>query len=345
MTRAFALHEVAAAVGGAVDGDGAVVVTGIAGLDEAGEHDLSFLANRRYARRVATTRAAAVILAPGDNAHGRLAIRCAEPYLAFSKALRLFHPSTRPPPGIDPSAVSRGDIHPGATLAAHAFVGAGASVGDASVVMPFAYVGAGARVGSGCTLMPGSVVMDGCTLGDRVVLNPGAVVGAEGFGFVPTADGLVKIPQTGTVVVDDDVEIGANSCVDRPAMGVTRVRRNAKLDNLVQVGHAADIGESTTMVAYSGVAGSTVVGRGVVLAARATVLGHLRLGDGARVGACSMVTRDLAAAAAQSGSPAIDHRQWLRVAAVTKDLPELQQRVEALERALAALAPPADRGR
>jgi UDP-3-O-[3-hydroxymyristoyl] glucosamine N-acyltransferase len=165
-----------------------------------------------------------------------------------------------------------------------------------------------------------------------VVLNPGAVVGSEGFGFVPTKKGLVKIPQTGRAVVGDDVEVGANSCVDRAAMGDTVVGSGTKTDNLVQVGHAAQIGAHNVMVAYSGVAGSTRTGAGVTLAARATVLGHLDVADGATIGAMSMVTNDVERGAKLSGIPAIEHRDWLRVAVLLKDLPELARRVAELEK-------------
>jgi UDP-3-O-[3-hydroxymyristoyl] glucosamine N-acyltransferase len=170
-----------------------------------------------------------------------------------------------------------------------------------------------------------------------VWLKPGAVVGGEGFGFVPTREGLVKIPQTGRAVVGDDVEIGANSCVDRAAMGDTEVGRGAKLDNLVQVGHAAVVGPDSLMVAYSGVAGSTRMGRGVVLAARATVLGHLEVGEGTQVAAVSMLTEDTAPGERRSGIPAIDHKKWLRLAASLPELPELLATVRRLEAEVARL--------
>jgi UDP-3-O-[3-hydroxymyristoyl] glucosamine N-acyltransferase len=328
--------EVAALVGGVVEGDGAVRLVGVAGLEEAGPEHLSFLANRRYARLAAETRAGAVLVGPTDRAAGRTVIRCPDPYLAFARALERFHPAGRPAPGIHPLAVVEGDAA-GATVGAFAYVGADAVVGAGSVLMPGAYVGAGARVGRECRLMPGSCVMDGCVVGDRTWLNPGAVVGAEGFGFVPTGAGLVKIPQTGRAVVGDDVELGANSCVDRAAMGDTTVGSGTKIDNLVQVGHAAEIGPNCTMVAYSGVAGSTRVGAGTVLAARATVLGHLEIGAGTQVGAMSMVTADTEPGERRSGIPAIPHARWLRLATSLPDLPELLARVRALEAEVARL--------
>jgi len=174
-------------------------------------------------------------------------------------------------------------------------------------------------------------------LGDRVWLNPGAVVGAEGFGFAPGPEGHTKIPQVGHVEIGDDVELGANTCVDRAALETTRVRSGAKLDNFVQVGHAADVGEHALMVAYSGVAGSTTLGRGVVLAAKAAVLGHLEIGDGVQVGVASAVTSDQPAGARVTGVPAIEHRRWLRAVKEFEQLAELQKTVRSLEQRIQEL--------
>jgi UDP-3-O-[3-hydroxymyristoyl] glucosamine N-acyltransferase len=332
----FSVAELAARLGGTVEGDAERVLVAVAGLDEAGPDELSFLANRRYARRVATTRAGAVLVGKNDVAHGRTVIRCMDPYLAFAQALRLFVPESRPAAAVDPRAVVQGTAA-GATVMAFAYVGPGAVVGEGTILYPGAYVGAGARVGRDARLLPGAVVMDGCVVGDRVWLNPGAVVGGEGFGFVPTAGGLVKIPQTGRAVVGDDVEIGANSCVDRAAMGETRIGRGSKLDNLVQVGHGAEVGPDNLLVAYAGVAGTARLGRGVVLAARAGVLGHLEVGDGVQLGADALLTEDAPAGARRSGVPAIDHRRWLRLAASLPELPELLAEVRRLRAELDAL--------
>jgi len=328
------VDELAHRVGGRVEGDGALLIGAVRGLEEAGPEDASFLANRRYGRLLERSRAGVVFVGEGQKVSGRTVIRCADPYLAFARALELFHPRPAPVPGVHPLAVVEGRAD-GATVMAFAWVGPGAEVGPGTVLHPHSYVGAGARVGRDCVLMAGSVVADGCVLGDRVWLNPGAVVGGEGFGFVTTAGGHVKIPQTGRAVVQDDVEIGVNSSVDRAAVGDTVVERGAKLDNLVQVGHGATVGPDSLLVAYAGVAGSTRLGRGVVLAARAGVLGHLEIGDGVQVAAYGLVTEDTPAGARRSGIPAIEHRRWLRVAASLPGLPELEARVRALEARLA----------
>ncbi len=328
--------ELAAHVGGVVEGDGARIVSGVRGLDDAGPEDVSFLANWRYARRMAETRAGCVLVGRGDSAAGRTVIRCVDPYLAFAQVLALFHPVERPAPGIHPRAVVEGSAD-GATVMALAYVGPGATVGEGTVLYPGVYVGAGARVGRDCTLLANAVVCDGCVLGDRVWLNPGAVIGGEGFGFVPSAAGHVKIPQVGRAVIGDDVEIGANSCVDRAAMGDTEVRRGAKLDNLVQIGHAAVVGPDSLLVAYAGVAGSSRLGQGVVLAARATVLGHLDVADGTQVAAFGMLTEDTRPGERRGGIPAIDHHRWLRVATALPDLADLMTTVRRLEAEVARL--------
>lgn len=332
----FRLAEIAAHVGGTLEGDPERRLRGVSGLEEAGPDDISFLANRRYARLLRTTRAGAVLVNRAEPAHGRDVVRCGDPYLAFARVLELFHPRPRPTPGVHPLAVVEGDAT-GATVMAFAYVGPGAVVGEGTVLHPHVYVGAGARVGRDGVLMAGSVVADGCVLGDRVWLNPGAVVGNDGLGFVPTPNGLYKIPQAGRAVVGDDVELGANTNVDRAALGETKVGRGTKLGNLVQIGHGAEVGPDCLFVGYAGVAGSARLGRGVVLAARATVLGHLDVGDGVQVGALGVVTQDTPAGARRTGVPALDHQRWLEITAVLPDLPDLAAAVRRLTDRVATL--------
>lgn len=335
---ALTVAALAEALGGAVEGDGAHVLTGVRGLADAGPEHLSFLSNRRYARQLATTRAGCVLVEPGVPVEGRTVIRLADPYAGFARALARFHPQDWPAPGVDPRAfVHETAVVDGATVDAFAWVGAGAVVGPGSWLQAGAVVGPGAVVGADCRLMPHSVVMDGSVLGARCWLNPGAVVGADGFGFAPTAAGHVKIPQVGRAVLGDDVELGANTCVDRAALGETRVGDGTKTDNLVQVGHAASVGRHGLMVAFSGVAGSATLGDGVALGARGTVLGHLSVGDGVQVGVGGVVHGDVPAGQRVSGLPAIPHRQWLRSASVFGDLPELVREVRRLSKRVAEL--------
>ncbi len=338
--RAWSLAELAAELGGDLEpAPGAVeaiAIVGVLGIDDAGPEHISFISNRRYLRRLAHTRAGAVLVDRQAPARGATVIRVDDPYLAFARALALFHPVHAAQPGVHPAAVvDQSAVVDGAEIRALAYVGPGAVVGPGSVLHPGAHVGAGAVVGRDCLLMANAVVCDGCELGDRVVLNPGAVVGSEGFGFAPTPSGHVKIPQVGRAVVESDVELGANTCVDRAALGLTRVGRGTKTDNLVQVGHAAEVGEHGLLVAYSAIAGSTRLGRFVTLAAKALVLGHLRLGDGVQVGAGSMVTGDLEPGAKATGYPAFEHRAWRRAALALKELPSALRRIKALEERVA----------
>ncbi len=343
----WSLARLAVELGGVLEpgrtGSSETVVEGVQGIDDAGPGHISFVSNRRYVRRLGHTRAAAVLVDRDTPAHGATVIRVDDPYLAFARALTLFHPSAPVRPGVHPSAVVSPDaVVEGAEIRALAYVGPGAVVGAGSVLHPGAHVGALAVVGRDCLLMANAVVCDGCELGDRVVLNPGAVVGAEGFGFAPTPQGHVKIPQVGRAVVESDVELGANTCVDRAALGETRVGRGTKADNLVQVGHAAQVGEHGLLVAYAAIAGSTRLGRFVTLAAKALVLGHLELGDGVQVGAGSMVSSDVEPGARVTGYPAFEHRSWRRAALAMRDLPTALRRLRALERQQGD--PPGDRG-
>ena len=332
------MGDIAARLGGVVEGDADHQIVGVASLTEAQSGHISFLANARYNKAAKSSQAGALLVGSDVELPGQNLIRMPDPYLGFAQIMQHFHPYQPPDPGVDPRAYVAPDAEvEGARIEAFAWVGPGAIVGPGTWVQSGAIVGAQSVVGRDCRLMPHAVVMDRCSLGDRVWLNPGAVIGSEGFGFAPNPDGHEKIPQAGDVWIGDDVEVGANSCVDRAAMDTTHVRRFAKLDNLVQVGHAADVGEGSLMVAYSGVAGSTRLGTGVVLAAKAAVLGHLDIGDGVQVGVSSAVTQSQEAGARVTGIPAIPHRRWLRSAHQFAALPDLAKRVRDLEKRLAAL--------
>ncbi len=331
--------EVAQHVGGVVVGSGAGRLTGVRSLAAAEPTHLAFFANRRYRAQLATTRAGAVLVRSGQRRPGDLmVIEVADPYAAFARALGLFHPPAPAVPGVDARAwVAPDAVVDGASVAAFAWVGPGAVVGPGTQLDAGVVVGAGAVVGRDCRLMAHSVVCDGCVVGDRVWLNPGAVVGSEGFGFAPTGAGLLKIPQVGRAVVEDDVELGAHCAVDRAALGETRVGRGTKADNFVQIGHAAHVGPDSVMVAYSGVAGSTHLGARATLAARATVLGHLTVGEDVQVGVGSVVHNDQPDRARVSGVPAIPHRQWLRAATAAGRLPEVLSELRALRARVATL--------
>jgi len=338
----YTLAELAARVGGAVEGDGGIRIERIRGLEEAGPGDLSFFANRRYRRALEATRASAVIVEPAEEVPpGRSLLRVANAYLAFAKISTLFHPPREAVPDVSPEAVVHptARVHPSAELMPLSVVGAGAEIGARTILFPGAVVEAEARVGEDCILHPHAVVRDRCLVGDRCILQAGCVVGSDGFGFAFDMEGEAgsgprhfKVPQAGIVVVEDDVEIGANSCIDRGTLGRTVVGRGSKLDNLVQIAHNVQLGPLCLLAAQVGIAGSTQLGAGVVLAGQVGLVGHLRVGDGARLGAQSGVTNDVPAGETYTGYPAGPHQAWLREMAALHKLPELLKRVRELEK-------------
>jgi len=333
------LAELAARLGCELRGDGEVEVTGVAGIEQAGPGDVTFLANPRYAAHLRTTRAAAVILGREQEA-GLPCLVSENPYLAFARAVALVRPPSRPLPGVHPSA----QVHPTAVLGpdvhvgALAVVGPGARVGARSALHPHVVLYEGVEVGEDCVLHSGVQVREGCRLGNRVVVQNGAVVGGDGFGFARDRDGHYhKFPQVGIVVIEDDVEVGALTAIDRAALGETRIGRGTKLDNLVQVGHSVTIGEDTVLAGQVGVAGSTRIGSRVTLAGQVGVAGHLTIGDGATATAQTGIPGTVEPGAVVSGSPAIENRAWLKSSAVFAKLPELQRRLRDLERKVASL--------
>jgi UDP-3-O-[3-hydroxymyristoyl] glucosamine N-acyltransferase len=343
----FSLRELAERVGGVVEGDAGLVVGRVLPLEEAGPCDLSFFSNRKYRRAFEASRAGAVLVEPDEPVPaGRTVLRVANAYLAFARIATLFHP----PRTAIPVAAEQAFLHPSARvdpsaeLMPFAFVGADAVVGPRCILYPGAYVGEGARLGADCVLWPNAVVRDGCVLGERVVLEPGCVVGSDGFGFAFDPEGAegsgprhFKVPQTGSVVVEDDVELGANTCVDRATLGVTRIGRGTKIDNLVQVAHNVEIGPLSILVSQVGISGSSKLGAGVVAAGQVGIVGHLTIGDGAKLLAQSGITHDVPAGEMMLGSPARTRGLALRVEASLSRLPELVKRVRELEKRLEEL--------
>jgi len=333
------LRDLAAQLGGELRGDGAVEIRGVAGIEEAGPGDLTFVANRRYLARLATTHAAAVVLGRGQEAPVPSLV-VDNPYLAFAKAVALLRPAARPAAGVDPGA----RVHPSAVLGpdvhvgAQCVVGEGARLGARTVVHPHVVLYPGVEIGEDCVLHSGVHVREGCRLGNRVVVQNGAVIGADGFGFARDADGRYhKFPQVGIVVIEDDVEIGALTAIDRAALGETRIGRGCKLDNLVQIGHSVKVGEHSVLAGQVGIAGSSRVGRGVTLAGQVGVAGHLEIGDGAVATAQTGIPSSVEAGSVVSGYPAIENRAWLKASAVFPRLPDLHRRLRALERRVESL--------
>jgi UDP-3-O-[3-hydroxymyristoyl] glucosamine N-acyltransferase len=335
MTTSFTLTELAARIGAVVSGDGSRVVDGVAPLDKAGPGQVTFVANPKYGKLLATTKAGAVIVRKPVEGLSASFLVADNPYLAFAMTVELFHPPLKPEEGISPQA----HVHPSATLGEgvsilpFAYVGEGAVVGARSVLHAGVVVGDGSVVGEDCLLYPNVVLYHGVRLGNRVILHAGCVVGSDGFGFAPSPAGYRKIPQIGTVEIGDDVEVGANTTIDRAALGVTRVGKGTKLDNLVQIGHNVEVGENTVVAAQAGVSGSCRIGSWVMVGGQVGLAGHLEVGDGVMLGAQSGVADSVDASESKvwSGSPVMPHRTWLRTSVLMPKIPELFRRVKELE--------------
>lgn len=311
-------QEIAELVGGSLRGVCSQPLHGVAALSEATDLDVSFLGNEKYRDQVLPSKAGVVLVPPEFEPpppEGRAWVVCENPSDAFNAVIALFTP---PPekylPGIHPSAV----ISPRASVPASVHVAAGviiednASIGENTVLLPNVYIGRKSSVGADCLLYPNVVVRERCLLGNRVIIHAGAVIGTDGFGYKSGPAGHEKIPQVGIVQIDDDVEIGANSCVDRARFGRTWIRRGTKIDNLVQVGHNVEVGEQGMIVAQVGIAGSCRLGKGVILAGQAGLSGHLQIGDGSIVMGQAGVSKNLEPGAIVIGAPAIDRREFAR---------------------------------
>lgn len=333
------LDELGRLVGGKVTGDGKTVIRAVNGLREAGPGDITFLANTKYAPLLATTKASAVIVADGTPSPiPTLSVR--NPDLAFGLvAQHLAGADRRPPAGVHPTAV----VAPTAVLGRNVTVGAGtvveagASVGDNTVLYPQVYVGADASIGPDALLYPQVVVRERCRLGARVILHSGTVVGSDGFGYATDKGVHHKIPQVGIVVIEDDVELGANVTIDRARFGRTVIGKGTKIDNLVQIGHNVVLGQGCLLVSQSGIAGSTRVGNYVMMAGQTGVVGHLEIGDQAIITAQSGITKDVPPRAIVSGSPAGDRRTHLKELAALSKLPGALQEIRKLRQEIEEL--------
>jgi UDP-3-O-[3-hydroxymyristoyl] glucosamine N-acyltransferase len=334
------LREIAQRLGCQLDGDAELEITGVAGIDAAQAGQLTFLANPRYRAAVKTTRASAIVVAHDAGPMPVAALRSDNPYFDFARAIELFYQPPRYAPGIHPTAVIAVSacIGEGAHIGPYCFVDEDVVIGRNGVLHSFVVIYRGARVGDDFFAHAHAVVREFCQIGNRAILQNGVVVGGDGFGFAKQADGRwYKMQQSGVTIVEDDVEIQANTTVDRATVGQTIVRRGAKLDNLVQVGHASEVGENALLCGQVGLAGSTVVGKGCILAGQVGAAGHLEIGDGAVLTAQSGIHNDVPAGKIYSGSPALENKDWLKCVAVYNHLPELQKAVRELKTELAQL--------
>jgi UDP-3-O-[3-hydroxymyristoyl] glucosamine N-acyltransferase len=341
------LADLAQRLGCELCGDGEVEIVGVAPIDEARPGTLTFLADRRLSSLLATTRASAVVVAPEAGDVPLPSLRAPHPYVAFVGAVELLHPAPpRPAPGIHPTAVvaATASLGPGASIGAHVVVGDGAVLGRDATLYANVTIYDGVRIGDRFTAHAGAVVRERVRIGDGVVLHAGAVVGSDGFGYLPLPEGNRRIPQIGTVVLEDEVEIGANATVDRAALGATVVGRGTKIDNLVMIGHGCRIGSDCLLAGQVGLSGSTKVGSRVLVGGQAGASGHLTIGDGARIGAQAGMHRDVPPGGVYSGYPAMEARRWRRVTMSIPRLPALFRRVRRVERALGLRADADDDG-
>jgi UDP-3-O-[3-hydroxymyristoyl] glucosamine N-acyltransferase len=335
----YTLGELAALVGGSVEGDPALVITGVAGLQEAQPGEITFVAQQKYLRTLKTAKASAVILdrtMPAD----RPAIRVDQPYHAFATLLTRFYPRPRPDAGIGAPVAIGEHVHLGqeVTLLPFVTLSDDVTIGDRVVLYPGVFVGRGSSIGEDSVVYANVTIYDRVTIGRQVIIHAGAVIGADGFGYVPGPNGHHhKIPQVGGVRIEDDVEIGANVCIDRATLGETLIRRGAKIDNLVHIAHNVEVGEDNLLLAQVGVSGSCRLGTRVTLAGQVGVVDHVHIGDHATVIAQAGIAKDVEPRAIMAGSVAMPHPIWRRVQAVTPRLPELFRAVAALERRIAAL--------
>lgn len=334
------LADLAVELGCRLEGDGTIEIARVAGLDDAGPGEISFLSNPRYAPRLATTNASAVIVGESVTEAPCAMLRTKTPYLAFAHAVRILTPPARPAPGIsslasiDPTAT----IGPDVSIGPFVSIGPRVRVGGRTILHPHVVLGPDVFVGPDCLLHAHVSIREGVVLGARVIVQDGAVIGTDGFGFAQRPDGThAKIPQVGRVVVEDDVEIGAQSAVDRPAVGETRIGAGTKIDNLVQIAHGVKIGRDSLLAAQSGVAGSATLGDRVTLAGQSGVTGHVDLGAGVTVSAKSAVTKDIAAGQHVAGVPAVSVEEWRESVVLLRRLPELREAIASLAARLAAL--------
>ena len=337
----FDLGTIAERIGGRLDGPADLLIGRLCGIERAGAGDLSFVGSPKYAHHIESTEASALIVAEGIEC-ALPAIRVEDPTLAFSRALHLFAPERSElfPPGVHPDATVGPDVELGTDvhIGPQAVIAAGCSVGDRSVIGAGVFLGRGVSVGEDCLIYPNASIQHACILGDRVIVHCGAVVGSDGFGFSREPDAVHKIPQIGIVRVGNDVEIGANSCIDRATAGETVIADSVKIDNLVQIAHNCEIGDRTAISSQTGISGSTTVGRDVIMAGQVGLADHMSVGDGvvfaARAGAHGRIPDGKILA----GAPAMDHRQWIRMIGhlprldrYAREIADLKRRVEELE--------------
>jgi UDP-3-O-[3-hydroxymyristoyl] glucosamine N-acyltransferase len=330
------LQQLADLVGGQIQGDSNIEIARVTPIDQAQEGDITFVSNPKYLPLLKQCKASAVIVTPGIDSPEMNLLLCANPYLAFAKILTFLQGKDGSITGIMAGAIVAesaeidvtATIHPGAVIGERVRIGAG------TIVHPGAVLYADAQIGQDCLIHAQSIVREECRIGDRVILQPSAVIGSDGFGFAPDGQSYFKIPQVGIVVLEDDVEIGSCSCIDRAALGETIIRRGTKLDNLVQIGHNVQVGEDCIIVSQGGIAGSSKIGNHCTFGGQAAVAGHLKIGDNVMIGGRGGATGNVESNQILSGLPLMPHKQWLRATMTLPKLPEMRKEMQQLKKRL-----------
>lgn len=332
---------IASLTGGSIEGDGSVEIVGFAKIEEAKEGDISFISNPKYAQYASTTEASALLVADGFDAPAGVKatlIRVADPYTAIATLLEAFTPKNEKKGIEQPCHIGNGvALGEDCYIGAFAYVGDGAKLGDNVKIFPHAYIGEGVVIGDGTVVRPNVTVYEGCRIGKRCILHSGCVIGADGFGFAPDGDEYRKIPQIGIVEIEDDVEIGANTTVDRATMGSTRIGRGTKLDNLIQVAHNVQLGSNNVIASQTGIAGSTVIGDCNRIGGQVGFAGHIKFGSRCEVGAQSGINKGYGDGRRMIGYPATDIETFARAAVLRRRLPQLFKDVEALKKEITKL--------
>lgn len=340
----FSASQIAALINGVVEGSSDASVQSFGKIEEAGPGQLSFLANPKYEEYLYTTKASVIIINDSLELKQPVTvtlIRVKDAYSAFATLLGKYQQmmqqqlkGVQQPSYISTSATYGNDVF----IGAFAYLGENVKIGNNTKIHPNVYIGDHVRIGDNCTLHAGVKIMHSCQLANHITIHAGTVIGSDGFGFAPQADGsFTKVPQIGNVIIEDDVEIGANSTIDRATIGSTIIKKGAKLDNLIQIAHNVEVGYSSVVAAQAGISGSTKIGNGVMIGGQAGIVGHIHIGDGAKINAQSGVSKNLEPGKAVTGSPAHDYTSALRSQALSRKLPELEKRVKELEAALQQL--------
>lgn len=320
------IGEIAVFLGGTVIGADNVMISGIRSIEDANQGDLTFIANKKYLKKLKETKASAILAPRQTEAEGKNLIIVSDPYVALGKLLTLYYPLDHGHSGVSPDAYIEdgATVSPDATVFPRVFISRGAHISRGSVIYPGVFIGRDVSIGEDSILYANVTIYHACMIGNRVTLHSGVVVGADGFGFASSGAANNKIPQVGFVQIDDDVEVGANTTIDRATLGKTWIQRNVKIDNLVQIAHNVVIGENSIIVAQVGISGSTKLGKSVMVGGQAGMVGHIHIGDKAMIAAGSGVHRDVKPGEIVGGNPQMPYKEWLQVEACRSKLPEMR---------------------